>query len=74
MTDPDPQIRGRGGGGGGGVGVGVEVGASSPKKKIVSALRASFWSKNKGGPSGPNLNPNPKNKGRGLIIIKQIKG
>ena len=52
----------------------MEVGASSPKKKIVSALRASFWSKNKGGPSGPNLNPNPKNKGRGLIIIKQIKG
>ena len=48
------------------------VGASSPKKKIFSALRASFWSKNKGEPPGPNLNLNPKNKGRGLI--KQKKG
>ena len=36
MADPDLQVRGRGG---------------SPKK-IFSALRASFWSKNKGGP-GP---------------------
>ena len=39
--------------------------ASSLKKKIFSALRASIWSKNKEGPPGPNLNPNAKNKGGG---------
>ena len=58
MTDPDLQIRGRWGGGGWGQ-------AAPPPKK-------NFGLKIRGDPPGPNLNPNPKNKGRGLI--KQKKG
>ena len=46
-----------GGGGGGSWGQAVS------KKNFFRPLRASIWSKNKGGPPGPNLNPNPKNKG-----------
>ena len=46
MPDPDLEIRGRGG---------ViqtlrqEGGGRSPKKSFLALLRASFWSKNKGG-------------------------
>ena len=49
MTDPDFQIRGGGGGH-----LDPEIrGAQSPKQFFL-ALRASFWSKNKGGrPLGP---------------------
>ena len=53
MMDPDFQIRGGGGH------LDPEIrGAQSPKKFFL-ALRASFWSKNKGGAghSGPPLNP-----------------
>ena len=48
MTDPDFQIRGGGGH------LDPEIrGAQSPKQFFL-ALRASFWSKNKGGrPLGP---------------------
>ena len=57
--DPDLQIRG--GGGWGGVGhpdPEITGGTLSPKT-IFSALRASFWSKNKGGraPRAPPLDP-----------------
>ena len=38
MPDPDLEIRGGGGGGG------------PPQKSFFSALQASVWSKNKGGP------------------------
>ena len=48
---PDPDIRGGGGGGG-----------RAPKKSF-SALRASFWSKNKRGPRAPSLDP--------LLVVKQ---
>ena len=47
MVDPDLQIREWGGGGGDHPGPDIEGGASS--QKHFSALRASFWSKNKGG-------------------------
>ena len=52
MTDPDFQIRGGGGH------LDPEIrGAQSPKKFFL-ALRASFWSKNKGGGGRP-LGPLP---------------
>ena len=44
VPDPDLEIKGGRGEGGGGVGVGAV------SKKMFSALRASVWSKNKGGP------------------------
>ena len=48
VADPDLQIRGRGGGH-----PDPEIRERGPVSKIYfSALRASFWSKNKGGP-GP---------------------
>ena len=47
VPDPDLEIKGGRGEGGGGVGVGAV------SKKMFSALRASVWSKNKGG--GPPL-------------------
>ena len=47
LGHPDPEIRGVG---------------RSPKR-FVSALRASFWSKNKRGPRAPSLDP--------LLVVKQ---
>ena len=41
---PDPEIRGGGGGG-------------RSQNKFFSALRASVWSKNMGGPEGPGPLP-----------------
>ena len=43
MADPDLQMGGKGGG--------------RPKKKVVSALRASFSSKHKGGTGPPGPSP-----------------
>ena len=58
MADSDPQKRGWGWGGGGlGGHPDSEIrGGACLKKKLFSALRASFWSKNKGGhgPPGPS--------------------
>ena len=60
MADPDPQISGEGGGGGGGGGGGLSDpdirGGGPSQKTIFSALRASVWSKDKGGRTpGPLL-------------------
>ena len=55
MADPDLQITG-----GGGVHPRPEIREGEggrPPKKIFSALRASFWSKNKGGSRAPPLDP-----------------
>ena len=55
MPDPDLEIRGGGGGWGESsrpLDKREEVGVGSPKN-IFSALRASVWSKNKGGGPSP---------------------
>ena len=60
VLDPDLEIRGRGGGGGGvGVIQTLRQGGGRSPKKIFLALRASFWSKNKGGaaPRVPPMDP-----------------
>ena len=53
VADPDHQIKGGGGGGPGHPDPEVR-GGGRPQKNFFSALRASFWSKNKGkgGPLG----------------------
>ena len=53
VADPDLQIRGGGGGGQ----PDPEIRGGPAEKKMLSALRASFSSKNKGGPSP--LGPSP---------------
>ena len=53
MADPDLQIRCRGGGGGGGGHPDPEI--RGVKKNFFSALRASFWSENKGRRVGDGL-------------------
>ena len=53
MADPDCQIRG---GGPGHPDPEIRGGGGSPKK-FFSALRASFWSKNKRGPRPLDLLP-----------------
>ena len=64
VADPDLQIRG-GGGEGGWLGhPDPEIrGVGRSPKRFVSALRASFWSKNKRGPRAPPLDP--------LLVVKQ---
>ena len=54
VADPDPQIRGKGRAGGQVQGghPDPEIRGSSVSKKIFSALRASVWSKNRGGGGG----------------------
>ena len=56
MPDPDLKMGGGGGGrgeGGGGGREGGRGGVGKSSKKPFSALRASVWSKNKGGPKPP---------------------
>ena len=55
VADPDPQISG----GGGGVGHPdpETSGGGGLQKKVFSALRASVWYKNKGGPGPPRAPP-----------------
>ena len=69
MADADREIRGWGGGGGRGGDRGVGGGGAwegSPKK-FISALRASVWSRNKGGPRAPaGLDP--------PLHLQQLKG
>ena len=52
VADPDLQIS-KGGGGH----PHPEIKGGSLKKNSFSALRASFWSKNKGGPAPPGRSP-----------------
>ena len=54
-----PSDKGRGGGIGGHPDPEMRVGGGAVSKKIFSALRASFWSKNKGGPGQPSSSPGP---------------
>ena len=46
-----------GGGGGGGHPDPAEKGGGGLQKNVFSALRASFWSQNKGGPGPPSPSP-----------------
>ena len=55
MADSHLQITGGGGGGDGHPDPEIRGGPAS--KKIFSVLRASFWSKNKGGPAPPGPSP-----------------
>ena len=66
----DPDLRDKGGGGGGGRSSGPldKAGGRSPKK-IFSALRASVWTKNKGGGGGAPPGPSP---GSGTGYIYEI--
>ena len=58
LAVPDPDLEIRGGGGGGRSSRPLDSGERSPKK-VFSALRASVWSKNKGGGPGPP-GPSPR--------------
>ena len=51
MADPDLQIRGGGGH------PDPEITGGGLQKDFFFALRASFWSKNKGGPGAPRTPP-----------------
>ena len=54
LADPDLQIRGRGRGRVGDGHLDPEIrGGARSQKKFFSALRASVWSKNRGGGGGP---------------------
>ena len=52
-----PSVKGGGGGKGAGHPHPEIRGGGAVSKKIFFALRASFWSKNKGGPPSPPLDP-----------------
>ena len=62
VADPDPQIRGKGRAGGQVQGghPDPEIRGSSVSKKIFSALRASVWSKNRGGGGAGSPGPLPR--------------
>ena len=60
MADPDLHIREEGAGGGGHLDPEIRGEGARPQKNFFSALRASFWSKNKGrgrAPQAPLLDP-----------------
>ena len=67
MADLDLQVKG-GGGGGGHPDPEISGGGGAASKNFFSALRASFWSKNKGGGRTPFLDPPLK------ILRRAFKG